>query len=301
MKMTNTLPRVGDIVRVRSKEEILSTLDSDGCLGGLPFMPQMFAYCGERLSVVARAHKTCDVIAGRGRGIEDCVHLDVRCDGEAYGGCQAGCLIFWKLAWLEVAAQEADDSGTGSRESRSADSDLATCTEADVWRATHSGEPASEAVYFCQAMRVPDFTTPLPWWHVGQYVEDYSSGNATLGRLGRGLAYQLYTHGTWAWRHRFGRPARWVYDKSQASVKGIPYPRKPGTLPPGGPAPVEVLNLQPGELVRVKPHEEILATITAGGMNRGLLFDKEMVPFSGRTFRVRTRVEIFVDERTGES
>jgi hypothetical protein len=35
-------------------------------------------------------------------------------------------------------------------------------------------------------------------------------------------------------------------------------------------------------------------------MNRGLLFDKEMVPFCGKVFRVKAQVSTFVDERTGK-
>ena len=58
---------VGDWVEVRSREEILATLDENGRLEELPFMPQMFQYCGRRFRVIARAHKTCDVIAGEGR------------------------------------------------------------------------------------------------------------------------------------------------------------------------------------------------------------------------------------------
>ena len=38
--------RAGEWVRVRSKEEILATLDNNGQLEGLPFMPEMFAFCG---------------------------------------------------------------------------------------------------------------------------------------------------------------------------------------------------------------------------------------------------------------
>lgn len=34
------------MVEVRSKEEILKTLDRKGQLNGLPFMPQMFEFCG---------------------------------------------------------------------------------------------------------------------------------------------------------------------------------------------------------------------------------------------------------------
>jgi hypothetical protein len=176
-----------------------------------------------------------------------------------------------------------------------------TCTENDVRQATSSKDEASgETVYFCQATRVPYFTEPLAWWDIRQYIEDYVSGNVSLGRLARGFLYQSYNHGTQAWRHKVGRPSRWIYDAVQAVIGGVVFPNKSGTLPLGTPAPIADLNLQPGELVRVKSHEKILATITQGGMNRGLLFDKEMVPFCGNVFRVKTRVSRFVDEKTGK-
>lgn len=38
----------GDLVEVRSSSEILSTLDLKGCLENLPFMPEMFAFCGRQ-------------------------------------------------------------------------------------------------------------------------------------------------------------------------------------------------------------------------------------------------------------
>ena len=55
--------RVGDWVEVRAKDQILRTLDKRGRLEGMPFMPQMFQYCGKRFKVFKRAHKTCDTIA----------------------------------------------------------------------------------------------------------------------------------------------------------------------------------------------------------------------------------------------
>ena len=65
-------------------------------------MPQMFQYCGKRFRVYKRAHKTCDTVNPiAGRRLADAVHLELRCDGKAYGGCQAACLIFWKEAWLK--------------------------------------------------------------------------------------------------------------------------------------------------------------------------------------------------------
>ena len=106
--------RAGDWVEVRSKADILRTLDKQGRLDGLPFMPQMFQYCGKRFSVYKRAHKTCDTIAINwdfpGRSVPDGIHLNLRCDGEAYGGCQAACLIFWKEQWLKPVEGEAGDT-----------------------------------------------------------------------------------------------------------------------------------------------------------------------------------------------
>jgi len=54
----------GDWVQVRSKEEILATLDGNGRLDGLPLMPQMLKWCGQRFQVYKRAHKTCDTVNG---------------------------------------------------------------------------------------------------------------------------------------------------------------------------------------------------------------------------------------------
>src|SRR5437588_12045949 len=94
--------RVGDWVEVRSKPEILSTLDARGQLDRLPFMPQMFRFCGQRFRVVKSAHKLCDTVnASGGRAMDNAVHLEgLRCDGQTYGGCEMDCLIYWKEAWL---------------------------------------------------------------------------------------------------------------------------------------------------------------------------------------------------------
>src|SRR5690242_7275014 len=94
--------RVGDVVEVRSAAEIQATLDENGELDALPFMPEMLAYCGRRLTVYKVAHKACDTLKRAGmRRMDDAVHLaGVRCDGGGHGGCQAACLIYWKHAWL---------------------------------------------------------------------------------------------------------------------------------------------------------------------------------------------------------
>src|ERR1700691_3776450 len=118
MKWTKGKLKVGDWVEVRSKDEILATLDRTGQLDGMPFMPEMFNFCGKRYQVYKRAHKTCDTVSPvRGRRVADAVHLETRCDGSGHVGCQAGCLLFWKMAWLKPVAAIAD----GNLRSESAD------------------------------------------------------------------------------------------------------------------------------------------------------------------------------------
>jgi hypothetical protein len=289
--------RAGDWVEVRSQEEILATLDRRARLDGMPFTPQMLQYCGQRFKVLKRAHKTCDTIAfnwdSPGRKVPEGIHLDLRCDGKAYGGCQAACLIFWKDAWLKSV-------GDGAQaETRTAAG--GGCSEADVRRATRADDPAAggEPRYACQATDLLNFTKPLPWWDARQYVEDYTSGNATLGRVLRGFIYLGYFYGTLAFSSRLGGPARYLYDRFQALWGGLPYPRHRGTIPSGQLAPMATLNLQPGELVRVKSYDTILATIDTHNKNRGMAFDGELMPYCGRVFRVRGRVENFIDEQTG--
>ena len=157
-----------------------------------------------------------------------------------------------------------------------------------------------EARYVCQATELLKFTTPLPWYDLRQYLEDYSSGNASLGRIFRGFVYVSYYYGSLACRGRLGRPARWVYDRFQALWGGIPFPKRTGTIPVGQPTPTCDLNLQPGELVRVKSFHEILATIDTRAQHRGLTFEAELTPYCGGTYRVKARVHNFIDEKTGK-
>ena len=60
--------RVDGWVEIRSKDEILATLDMSGRLDGLPFMPQMFKYCGQRFRIFKSAYKTCDTVSGHYAG-----------------------------------------------------------------------------------------------------------------------------------------------------------------------------------------------------------------------------------------
>lgn len=284
----------GDLVEVRSKEEILATLDEKGCLRGLPFMPEMFEYCGRQLRVYKRAHKTCDTAINHGtaRWLGEAVLLEgIRCNGSGHGGCNAECLIFWWNEWLK------DPSEAGVKGARGAG--VAACTEAGVASAAvRETDEKGEPVYACQATQLPYATTFLPWWDIRQYAEDYTSGNVNLWTVVCGLFFVMFFHCSKV--PVVKKAAVGVYDAFQALIGGVKFPRKRGAIPAGQKTPTGVLNLQPGELVRVKSYEDILATINQDNKNQGLYFDAELVPYCGKVFRVFRRISRVIDERTGK-
>lgn len=153
--------------------------------------------------------------------------------------------------------------------------------------------------YSCQATQLMEASTPLSLWDARQYVEAYRSGNNSLGAVLKAIVYVLYYYGTMARSRRWGAASRWFYDRFQAVWGGVPFPRKAGKIA-AGPTPRLDLNLQPGEVVRVKSYEQVLETLTTSASNRGLSFDAELVPYCGEVFRVRTRIERFIDEKTGK-
>jgi hypothetical protein len=287
---------IGDWVQVRSKEEILGTLDSEGRLDGMPFMPEMFQFCGQKFTVYKIAHKTCDysVSPYRVRRLARTVHLETRCDGEAHGGCQAGCLLYWKEDWLKAATDYAE-APTEARSAEGQDS-----IESAIWAGVQQAHTDDGApTYICQMTRIPQATTPLAWWDPRQYVEDYLSGNVPLKRLVTGLIYWMY-YGISEAGIGVGRPMRWLYDKIGPSLWRSYFPRKAGVIPAGQSTPTVKLNLQPGEMVRVKPHLEILKTVDTGNRNRGMHWDAELVPYCGGTYKVLKRVTRIIGERTGK-
>jgi len=301
--------RVGDWVEVRRANEILKTLDKNARLDGMPFMPQMFSYCGKRFQIHKRAHKTCDTVFPiRSRRVINAVHLDLRCDGEAYGGCEARCRLFWKTEWLKAvpgpvdravgsddAAERPGDEGESGNDSNR------SCTMSDVLAGTRvpDGNAAGEPVYVCQATQLPSATLALNWWNVGQYVEDYTSGNTSLWQMICGGTFSAYYNLSMA-GIGLGRPMRWFYNKFHRIWGGSTFPWDRGTIPVGAETPAKSLSLQPDELVQVKSHADILKTINVNRQNRGLYFDADMVPYCGGRFRVMARVTKILDEKTGK-
>jgi len=302
MKMRESKLSAGDWVEVRSKEEILRTLDRNGEIDGMPFMPEMFAFCGKRFQVFKRAHKTCDTVFPiRSRRVDRAVHLETRCDGQAHGGCQAACLLFWKEAWLRPVSGSSGDAAPRVQEHSGdrAVAPTAGCAESDVRGRTQASTDHEAPTYSCQATRLPYATERLAWWDVRQYVEDYWSGNVGLWRILCGLAFSAYYNISNS-GIGMGPAMLWFYNTFYPLWRGTRFPWTAGAIPEGQPTPSATLNLQPGELVRVKLHQEILRTLNTGRRNRGLGWDAEMVHHCGGTYRVLKRVTKLIDEKTGK-
>ena len=273
--------KVGEWVEVKSAADILATLDSTGRLDGLPFMPEMAQFCGRRFKVYKSAHKTCDTIKDYViRRMDATVHLEeLRCDGSGHEGCQAGCLIYWKEAWL---------SRVGPPEGSRTTDETADPPQSPAWAElmattrVESEEPTAEVRYRCQATEVLAATREVrrrERWDPRFYVEDLKSGNvppATFLRYGLLAVLNAFV-------------ARWWNRR-------LPHLR--GAL--ASKTPTVALDLQPGELVQVRSKREIEQTLDANKKNRGLFFDVEMLPYcESGTFRVRSRVERIIDEKTG--
>ncbi|MGP3917552.1 hypothetical protein [Nonomuraea sp. 10N515B] len=274
--------KVGDVVEVLSAEEILKTLDDNGELDGLRFMPEMLKFCGHKLTVYKSAHKLCDTIEHSGmRRMRDAVHLtESRCDGSSHGGCQTACLLYWKTAWMrKVDGAEAPPKPNGPVDVSILD--RATLRDPDT-----DGAPR----YACQATEILRATGEvLPLKDLRQWFWDVRSGNSGIGETIRGFLVGLFD--------RLQARSTRLLPKRLWFKQGLPWGFFKGTAV--GRTPVARLDLQPGELVRVKPKEEIAATLNEKLFNRGLAFDDGLLRFCGQKVRVRARVERVIDERSG--
>lgn len=93
----------GDLVRVRSKEEIESTLNHMGQLKGCSFMDVMIPYCGTMQHVLKPMDRFVDERDLRVKKCSGLVLLEgVMCQGTTqFGRCDRSCLMFWRQEWLQ--------------------------------------------------------------------------------------------------------------------------------------------------------------------------------------------------------
>ncbi|MFL5289108.1 MAG: hypothetical protein ACJ8AW_51200 [Rhodopila sp.] len=271
----------GDWVEVRSFTEIRATLDEKASLEAMPFMPEMVQYCGQRFRVVKSAHKTCHPTGASDlRRMNDAVHLETRCDGSEHDGCDARCLLFWKTAWLKLA------DGPAQATVPTPAPDAAAL--ALLQRATRASAKEGGERYRCQVTEIVAATVAIPNNHLRHYFEDVARRNIPVTMFVRHTAETF-------WK-------RAVRKLTRVMRLGNPH-EAPGLLPPAGAARQQataLLNLRPGEWVRVRPAEEIKATLNKNWKNRGLVFEQEMLRYCGKTYRVLGRVNRLIDEKSGK-
>ena len=259
---------IGDLVEVRSPNEILQTLDDNGTLDQLPFMPEMIPYCGRRFRVARRVFKTC--ISGtrelsdmRGFKSNDVVMLEeLRCLGAEHDGCQKSCMIFWREAWLRKV-EDAKVSGNTSTEG------------AEQLRARLKTKSGPEK-YFCQASEILNVTKPISRLErFSKCSDDLRAGNCTIAGMARRIAIWTFWK---VWKTLFGPYGRGAAKKT----------------------PELTLNLRAGERVLVQPLMSIKQTLNDRSQNRGLWFSPDMRLECGREKVVERRLERIIVDGTGE-
>jgi len=250
----------GDLVEVRGEAEVRATLDAAATLDGLPWMPEMTKFCGQKFRVFRRVHHVFIDYHQYVAGIEKTVLLDgVRCDGRWHQACRMRCMILWKEAWLRPVGDSEEVKPRGP------DGCFLNGLELPAER---------DERLCCQATELTRASRPLPWWRFGQYRRALAAGDVTLREIAAAFAFVI--------RRRLR--ARWNRLR--------PKPREK--------AAAATLNLQPGDEVEVKSWAEIKATLDADGKNRGLAFTPEMAQYCGQKHRVADRVDRIVIEWTGE-
>lgn len=91
----------GEWVEVKPMQDILSTLDSQGKLRGLAFLPGMYPFCGRQFKVLRRMETIYQEESSQVRRLRNTVLLaDVQCDGLLMK-CDRLCYLFWREAWLK--------------------------------------------------------------------------------------------------------------------------------------------------------------------------------------------------------
>jgi hypothetical protein len=255
--------RRGQWVQIRSEAEIRATLDAEGKLDGLPFMPEQVEYCGRKFQVYRRADRVYLDHHYYVVRLKNTVLLDdLRCDGSAHGSCQMKCLMFWKEAWLLPAEAPKDEEKPRSTISISS----LTKTKNDSER------------YYCQATELACIGTVLSGWDPRPYFWDIYYGERGIGEVLKLMGRQASDKFK---RSFFRKPSPNQSDRVSNPIRTL-------------------LNLQPGELVEVKSYIDIKKTLSSDSRLRGLGFSPDMIPFCGKRFRVCDRIERIILEWTGE-
>jgi hypothetical protein len=92
----------GELVEVKSKEEIVQTLDAKDRNRGMTFDTEMMRYCGQRARVLRRVERILDEKTGKLLHLKgDCIVLEgVTCTAEYNQYCPRSIYPYWREIWL---------------------------------------------------------------------------------------------------------------------------------------------------------------------------------------------------------
>jgi hypothetical protein len=93
----------GDVVVIRSENEINSTLDESGKFKGLLAMPEMTKFYGQEHRVFKKINRIMFEATGEMKTIKSPTYLleGVFCDGGNHNRCERSCFLLWKREWLK--------------------------------------------------------------------------------------------------------------------------------------------------------------------------------------------------------
>jgi hypothetical protein len=108
--------KAGDLVQVKSRAEILATLDGNKKNRGLLYDGEMLPYCGGTYAVRKRVERILDEKTGRLITMpRDCIMLEgVTCRGDFHMHCPRGIYAYWREIWLRKVGTPTPQAGATS-------------------------------------------------------------------------------------------------------------------------------------------------------------------------------------------
>ena len=171
-------------------------------------------------------------------------------------------MIFWREAWLRKIDEASAQTDASSHGSEKLRNRLKTTS--------------SPKTYFCQASELFKAAPQLSRWErFGKCISEIRAGNCNSLQMVQSIAIWV------AWRIRRVFLGAYARGNNKST-------------------PVQSLNLQPGELVRVKSMQSIIQTLNEAAHNRGLWFSPDMRLSCAGQRRVERRIDKLIVDGTGE-
>jgi len=252
--------REGDLVRIKRNEEIGSTLDPASKREGCPFTTQMAEYSGKEFKIIKTVKNFFDEHECKMYKVVPPLYIleGLICDGQVKSFTQR-CDHSCYLLWHEDWLEKVDGPDANGGVADTADPYLQKGEDP-----TPNGPQKSEQFNSgCQLMSIKDVAEYNPWYEnlFQSKIKLIWSAKKTLNFLKNRLLDPIGL--------KNGKPIATSISQDE---------------------------LVPGDIVRVKLREEILALLDDWGRTKGCVFTPEMFNRCGQRYRVLKQVHYFYDE-----